>query len=77
MLAGIREFMTQAISLRVYKTMVLPYFDYGDILFMCTNQDLLDDLQVAQNRCQLYNFMYRRPSDPLYLDDRNLITKGF
>ena len=51
MLACIRGSMTEQIALQIYKSMVVPYFDYGDILFMCTNQDLLDDLQVAQNRC--------------------------
>ena len=51
MLACIRSFMTESIALKIFKAMVLPYFDYGDILFLSANKDLLNDLQIAQNRC--------------------------
>ena len=31
--------------------MILPYFDYGDVIYMSANQEGLDKLQRLQNRC--------------------------
>ena len=37
-------------SIRIYKTMILPYLDYGDIFFANTNSKQLKKLQTLQNR---------------------------
>ena len=31
--------------------MILPYFDYGDVIYNSANKDGLDKLQRLQNRC--------------------------
>ena len=38
LLALIRQYLTEEASLLIYKTMILPYFDYGDILSMNASQ---------------------------------------
>ena len=50
-LSTIRQFLNVRITLRIFKSKIVPYFDYGDILYVATSQFLLDDLQYAQNRC--------------------------
>ena len=35
----------------LYKSMILPYLDYGDSIYGGANQDLLQKLQRLQNRC--------------------------
>ena len=50
-LSKIRRFITTYSSIRIYKSMILPYFDYADIVFDKANQTDLDKLQRLQNRC--------------------------
>ena len=40
----IRRFLSINAALDIYKTMVLPYFDYGDVVFMFSNGGLLKKL---------------------------------
>ena len=42
--------MHVCMSIQIYKTKVLPYFDYGDILYIGTNGKSLDKLQKLQSR---------------------------
>ena len=37
-------------ALKIYKTTVLPYFDYADIIFMNASPTALQRLQYDQNR---------------------------
>ena len=37
-------------AVTIYKTMILPIIEYGDILYMGANQKKMHDLQLAQNR---------------------------
>ena len=46
----LRRFMSYAQALRVYKTKMLPYMEYGGILVHDTNKTLLLKLQRLQNR---------------------------
>ena len=46
-----RKYITQDVALRMYKTMILPVLEYGDILYEGANKKLIDKLQVIQNRC--------------------------
>ena len=51
LLSRIRKFMSEQVALKVYKSMILPYFDYGDAIYNSANKDGLDKLQRVQNRC--------------------------
>ncbi len=44
------KFLPQRESLRLYKCLILPVFDYGDTLYMHTSQENLTTLQVLQNK---------------------------
>ena len=50
-LSKIRRFITSYSSIRIFKSMILPYFDYADIVFDKANCTELDKLQRLQNRC--------------------------
>ena len=62
LLAKIRKFLTDTVALKIYKSMILPYFDYGDVIYSTANQDGLDKLQRLQNRslkiCKGLNIRY-------------------
>ena len=49
-LARIRNYMNTKQALEIYKSKILPYFDYGDILYEGTAQQLTKKLQNLQNR---------------------------
>ena len=51
LLAKIRKFLRKEVAMRIYKSMILPYFDYGDILYNTACKEGLDKLQRLQNRC--------------------------
>ena len=50
LLAKVRQVVDNRASLLIYKTMILPYFDYGDILFMKSQKHLLSKLDHLQKR---------------------------
>ena len=50
LLAKVRQYLTEFASVTIYKTMILPYFDYGDILFMNSSKKLLGKLDRLQKR---------------------------
>ena len=50
-LSKIRRFITLYSSIRIYKSMILPYFDYADIVYDKANCTELEKLQRLQNRC--------------------------
>ena len=35
--------MTESMAIKIYKGMILPYFDYGDIIYMGGNAKLLNN----------------------------------
>ena len=45
----VRECMNQPTALQLYKSLVLPYFDYCDTVYMTANKDILNKLQLLQN----------------------------
>ena len=49
-LAFLKESMTAQIRLKMYKTMILPHIDYGDILYDIAGKYILDKIQVAENK---------------------------
>ena len=50
MISKIRNCITNKQALCIYKSKILPYFDYGDIFYMKTHQRTIDKLQKLQNR---------------------------
>ena len=93
-------------SISLYKTMILPYTEYGDVIIDAANDKQLNKLQKIQNHClriclqanprtnlievhsraklnyladrrysHLLNIMFRRKSNPVYLDDRQIATR--
>ena len=51
LLAKIRKYLTEGVALKIFKSMILPYFDYGDVIYNSAGQEGLDKLQRLQNRC--------------------------
>ena len=45
-----RQYLTEAASITIYKTMILPYFNYGDILFINSSKKLISKLDHLQRR---------------------------
>ena len=45
-----RKFITKVAALRIYNVMILPYLDYGDIVYQSAIMDKLNKLQKLQNR---------------------------
>ena len=50
LLSRIRKYITIRQAIAIYKSKVVPYFDYGDIFLMNITQKTLDKLQKLQNR---------------------------
>ena len=51
LLSKMTKYLKDEVTLRIYKTMLLPYFDYADFIFnKATNKDL-EKLQRLQNKC--------------------------
>ena len=72
LLSKIRKYLSVSSALKVYKTMILPYFDYDDIIYGTAGKEGLDKLQRLQNKglklCMNYD---RRHST----DDLHRVTK--
>ena len=50
LLSKVRQYLTEFASITIYKTMILPYFDYGDILFINCSKKQLNKLDHLQKR---------------------------
>ena len=51
MLSKVRCYLNNEALLTVYKSMVLPYFDYVDVVIAGTSLNLLSKLQKLQDKC--------------------------
>ena len=51
LLSRMMFFLTKEVALLIYKTMILPYFDYCDIVYHSACSSDLDMLQRLQNKC--------------------------
>ena len=51
LLAKMRRYLKKKVAVLIYKTMILPYLDYGDVIFHRSNSGDLNKLQRLQNRC--------------------------
>ena len=50
-LSKISQFLTTKTAILIYKSMILPYFDYGDIVYMFSSKLELSKLDRLQERC--------------------------
>ena len=51
LLAKMKRYLKKDVAVLIYKTMILPYLDYGDVIFHRSNSGDLSQLQRLQNRC--------------------------
>ena len=49
LLNKIRMYIDTNTAIRIYKTMILPILEYGDVIYEGANQKILNDLQTSQN----------------------------
>ena len=82
-LSKIRMYLTETQALTIYKQKVLPYFDYGDVLYIGSYRRTLRKLQRQQNRAlrKCLRHDKRCKTNPLHveskvalLDDRRRLT---
>ena len=50
-LRKLKKYIDQHLSLLLYKQMVLPIFDYGDVMTDSGSDGLVGDIQILQNHC--------------------------
>ena len=46
-LCNLRPFLSRKLALNIFTATIVPYFDYADILFVTTHENLLKPLQFA------------------------------
>ena len=50
-LAKLKKYLNNNVALQIYKSMLLPYLDYADVIFSGSNSGDLEKLHRLQNRC--------------------------
>ena len=50
-LAKVKTYLKDEVALQIYKSMILPFLDYADVVFDSAHSQDLDKLQRLQNRC--------------------------
>ena len=78
-LSKIRRFIDEYTATHIYKTMISPIFDYGDVIYEGGNKGRLDKLQRIQNRglrifLGVQGYMYRGITlwNSLTIQERNI-----
>ena len=51
LLGKLRKYLNNEVALLLYKSMILPYFDYADVIFHRANVKETGMLQILQNKC--------------------------
>ena len=51
LLSKMKKYLRDDVALRIYKSMLLPYLDYADVIFCKATSKDLDKLQRMQNKC--------------------------
>ena len=51
MLCRIRQYISQSLALQLYSTLILPDFDYTDVIYDAISQHNASRIQVMQNQC--------------------------
>ena len=63
LLSKIRKYLMESTAIKIYKSMILPYFDYGDVVYNSAGSGILEKLQRLQNRCLKICMKYERRFD--------------
>ena len=71
----IRRFISEHSAICIYKAMLLPYFDYADIVYDKAKQTDLDKLQCAQNKCLKTCILTDIRTDTNYVHVRTKVPK--
>ena len=77
LLSKVRKFLSESTALKIYKTMIVPYLDYGDVIYNSANQEGLEKLQRLQNRCLkiCMNFNARHNTKDLHVSTNTPMLK--
>ena len=75
LLQKIRHFITQTAAIPIYKTMILPYFDYGDIILYNFPTKISNKLQALQDRALKICYKPRNHTHVDILHRLNLLSK--
>ena len=75
MLCKIKRYLNKGSMISVYKSMVLPFFDYGDVIISGANCTLLGKLQKLQDRCLRICLGVTEKCDPGILHNRARVAK--
>ena len=51
LLGKLRKYLNNEVALLLYRSMILPYFDYADVIFHRANVKETGRLQILQNKC--------------------------
>ena len=51
LLARMKKYLNDETAVSIYRSMLLPYFDYADVIYSKANSKDLDRLQKLQNKC--------------------------
>ena len=60
MLGKIKRYLNVDVAVQIYKSMILPFLDYADVIFHKANATDLSKLQRLQNRCLRLCLGYNR-----------------
>ena len=68
LLHKLRYYITEDAAITIYKSMIMPYIDYGDVFFTNSNANQVKKLQTLQNRALriCYNARIYVPTDMLH-----------
>ena len=71
-LRKIRKYLTQKLCLMLYKSLVIPHFDYVDVIYMTATKEQLGRLQLIQNQsCRIILRTHKRT----HIDDMHNTLK--
>ena len=57
----VRKCLNANVSTMLYKSLMIPTFDYGDVVYSCATKEALNKLQIVQNRaCRVISREGRR-----------------
>ena len=73
--AKIRQLLTTSASLILYKSMILPYFDYADIIYGSANKEKLEKLQRLQNKALKTALLVERRTNTNEIHNRAKLNK--
>ena len=70
----VRDCLNKKLTLQLYKSLVTPHIDYGDVIYMSANKETLSKLQLVQNKaCRLILRVHRLTSTDEMHQNLNLM----